>query len=116
MHILYRVTPPGGVDTVTVRLPLFVFGGSQDGLVVRVPLETDREEILTRFQLLGRDTTVVLHSLGLEVEQLSDEWQTPNASVNIENGFGFFGAVARYVESWTLEPEDIRALGYTPPE
>ena len=116
MNMLYRVMPPGATDTLTIRLPLFVFGGSADGIVLRVPLEADRDEILERLQRLQRDTTVVLHSVGLELEQLSDEWETPNASVNIENGFGFFGSIARYVETWTLEAADIRALGYTPPE
>ena len=52
----------------------------------------------------------------LEIEQLSDEWETPEAPVNIENGFGFFGSVARNVETWTLEAADIRQLGYKPPE
>ncbi len=116
MHVLYRVTPPGAIDTVTVRLPLFVFSGTSGGIVVRVPLETDREEVLRRLQVARRDSTVVLHSLGLEIEQLSDEWETPEAPVNIENGFGFFGSVARYVETWTLEAADIRQLGYKPPE
>lgn len=116
MNILYRVTPPGATDTVTVRLPLFVFSSSSGSIVVRVPLETDREEVLSRLQVPQHDSTVVLHSLGLEIEQLSGEWETPGAPVNIENGFGFFGSVARYVETWTLEAADIRQLGYTPPE
>lgn len=116
LNIRYRVTPPGATDTVTVTLPLFVFSGSASGIEVRVPLETDRAEVLRRLHLLPLDSTVVLHSLGLEIEQLSDEWETPEAAVNIENGFGFFGSVAHYVLTWTLEAADVRALGYRPPE
>jgi len=47
--------------------------------------------------------------LGLEIEQLSNEWQIPQVPVNIENRFGFFGAVAHGVETWTLETPDILA-------
>ena len=51
----------------------------------------------------------------VEIEQLSAEWQNPELSVNIENGFGFFGAIARYTLSWTLDEADLKRLGYKTP-
>ena len=71
--------------------------------------------MLRRLGLPPTETAVTLHSLGLEIEQLSDEWQTPDVPMNIENGFGFFGSIARYTVSWTLDAEDLRRLGYRAP-
>ncbi|MFB3133147.1 MAG: hypothetical protein ACE10K_11550 [Rhodothermales bacterium] len=114
LNVRYRVS--ASADTVTVSLPLFSIDGTARGIVVTVPLENNRVDVLRRLGVPLEDSTVVLHELGLEIEQLSDEWQTPEAPVNIENGFGFFGAVAHFVETWTLEAAEVLALGYQPPE
>ena len=116
LNVRYRVSASGAADTVTVSLPLFVIDGASRGLEVTVPLESNRVDVLRRLGVPPEDSTVVLHELGLEIEQLSDEWQIPQVPVNIENGFGFFGAVAHYVETWTLEAPEVLALGYQPPE
>lgn len=85
------------------------------GLEIVLPLEADREEILRRLEM-PNTTALVLQSVGIEVEQLSTEWEHPDTPVNIENGFGFFGSIAHYVIPWPLDEADIVRLGYQAPE
>ena len=117
VRVQYEVTPPGAAAPVTLTVP-FVSEGltTPQGVEVIVNLAADREEILRRLDLPRIDSTVVLHRVGLEVEQLSAEWAQPEAPVNIENGFGFFGSVSRYVASWTLAAEDAAQVGFRTPE
>ena len=114
--VLYRVRPPGASEPVLLHLPLFSAAEPvPDGLELTVQLELDRETILQRLGLPRTDSSVVLLDVGLEVERLSEEWATPEMPRNIENGFGFFGAIARYVETWTLDAATLEEIGFRPP-
>lgn len=116
LHIRYRVSLPNAAEPETIVLPFFTsFNATSRGIELIVHLENDREEVLRRLDLPPFDSTLVLHSVGLEIEQLSEEWDTPETALNIEHGFGFFGARARSIERWTLPDTTLLRLGYTPP-
>jgi len=116
LRVRYEVTPPGADEPVTISMPFFHAGlATPNGLQYVLSLELDREEVLRRLGVPSTDSTVVLHRVGLEIEQLSEEWRTPDLPVNIANGFGFFGSIARYAETWTLEEAEVVRLGYKPP-
>lgn len=62
--------------------------------------------------------------LGMRITLADDSWRPPGGVFdpeilvqpgtfsNVENGFGFFGAVNQYTIEWTLEPEVVEGLGY----
>jgi hypothetical protein len=115
VDLSYAVTPPQAAEPV--RLTAFFLGEapSPSGVQVVVNLEAHREEILTRLGLPHTDSTVVLNSLSLEIDQVSAEWgrvDTAEQSGTVENGFGTFASVARYTVAWTLDASDLRLVGY----
>ncbi len=118
VNLIYEVTPPGAAEPVVMTSFFVGTGPGPDGVQLIVNLEFHREEILTRLGLPRIDSTVVLNSIGLEIEQLSAEWSivdTPERPGPVENGFGFFGSVARYTARWTLDPADLQRLGFRAP-
>ena len=118
LNLIYEVTPPGADEPVTMTSFFIGTEPGPNGVLLTINLEFHREEILTRLGLPRTDSTVVLNSIGLEIEHLSAEWDiedTPAIQGPIENGFGFFGSVARYTARWTLDPADLNRLGYRAP-
>lgn len=116
-RVRYEVMPPEATEPIPFVFPVFSSGtATAEGVEVIVHLEADRAEILHRLQRAPDDSTVVLYRLGMEFEQLSPEWQSPETPVNIENGFGFFGAIAHTFVTWQLDPADVARLGYQSPE
>ncbi len=116
--MFYEMTPPGA--EAPIRLSSFFLGDalSTAGVQVIVNLEFDREEILNRLSLPQIDSTIVLNSINLEIEEVSAEWgrtDTAEAPGNVENGFGSFASVARYTISWTLDEAALRRIGYRAP-
>ena len=117
-NLIYEITPPGAGEPITMTSFFIGAGPGPDGVQFVINLEFHREEILTRLGLPRIDSTVVLNSIGLEIEHLSAEWgieDSPTIPGPIENGFGFFGSVARYTTRWTLDPAGLQRLGFRPP-
>ncbi len=99
---------------------------AEDGWEVFVQLSADRFEIS---DILGvtDDAALPLLGMGMRLTMTDDQWRPPNGLFiedvlvqpgvlsNVENGFGFVGAVNQYTAEWTLTPEITERLGYTVP-
>lgn len=83
-------------------------------LPVVVELTRDRQTIARRLGLEPTEKTIIFKGLELEIELWSAEWTVPTASVNIQNGVGFFGAIGHFFPTWTLSSDVIRTVGYIP--
>lgn len=115
-HVHYRVRGHStGIDT-TVVVTYAGFGdASPRGWTINVTLERDYR-LVRRFaaNAVG-DTSLVLLDFSMSIEAPSQEWTATDEASNIENGSGFFGSVARFKESWSLDSTLIRSLGYRTP-
>ncbi len=112
----YRITFPGASqpDTVTFSFPEPGMP-VPDGWAFTVNLTQDRFAILDLLDRGPTDSTVVLLGLAMEVEARSEEWQRPDAPLNIQHGFGFFGAVATFEQAWTLDATTTLRVGFAVP-
>ncbi len=113
LRLRYRVSPTGNQAARTLSIRY-----GQTGR--RGPLGWDVQVFLTRdLQLVRRlidsefsDTTAGFFGVGVEVELPSKEWKMPDASPNIEQGQGFFGAIGRYVVEWHLDQNAVHTMGF----
>ncbi|NBC16865.1 MAG: hypothetical protein GVY18_06055 [Bacteroidetes bacterium] len=113
----YCVRPPTVDAPVLVSLPLDEEGESvDDGWRLTVELEIDRSFVLQRLNRPVDDSSVELHGLRMTIEERTEAWRLPDPSARIENGFGFFGGVARHEGRWTLLPSTVDELRYVVPE
>lgn len=114
--MFYHVTDATTGIMRTVALP---YDGADrpaaEGLAVTVQLQRDFRRILNQIHVPGSDTLIVLHGLGMEIEQRSAEWLDPEGARNITNGYGFFAAAGRFATTWTLDTTTTRLLGYLVP-
>jgi len=87
--------------------------------------EAVRENVQEIFRLSGFEpnTPVGIHSMGIRVHMLDDNWDPPGGIFdpeklavpgtlsNVKNGYGFFGSVGVYQQLWNIEHLSV-ALGY----
>ncbi|MGI9175750.1 MAG: hypothetical protein ACR2GR_10580 [Rhodothermales bacterium] len=122
-RLRYRVGETGDTAVQTVDLPylpagalgqVFTDEGVRDGWGFPVALSADRREVLRHLERPPDDSTLVLYDITMRIERLSAAWQDQENPANIENGFGFFGAVAAYEAAWQPDSMAVRAAGYVP--
>lgn len=93
-----------------------------------LPVALGRDLLFVRQQLgLPNSVTLELSNLELRFTSLDEKWTAPQgpfdpevfaqpgALTNVENGFGFWGSVARSIHSWLPDEAALEALGYVPP-
>lgn len=114
---------------IPVVYPPGRLGGVQgDAWEVLVFLEADRDSI---FEMLGfssgTDFPYPLYNVGMRITEPDAAWRPPGGVwdpevlaqpgvfSNVENGFGFFGAVSEPTVEWTLSPEITRRIGFPYP-
>ncbi len=113
ISIRYRLREPDSERPVDLIRTLSGSGRRvEEGWQLIAPLSQDRMANLGELRRDLSDSTVVLLELGLQVELLSREWRTLERPDNIENGFGFFGAVGQYYLPWSLDSASVVRLGY----
>jgi hypothetical protein len=93
-----------------------------------VPVALGRDLTFVRRQLGYPDSVALeLSNVEMRFTSLDSEWKAPpgeydpevfgqpGALTNVENGFGFWGSLARSIRSWTPDEAALSALGYVPP-
>ena len=119
----YRVGEVGDTAVQVVELPYLMAGeagqvstdaGVRQGWGFPIFLSEDRREVLRRLERPATDSTLALYDVTMRIERLSAAWGEQENPINIENGFGFFGAVAAYEATWRPDSMAVRALGYAP--
>ena len=88
--------------------------GVREGWGFPVALGADRREVLRHLERPADDSTLVLYDVTMRIERLSEAWRDPDDAANLENGFGFFGAIAAYEATWRPDSAAVRAAGYVP--
>ena len=127
IELVYCAKPVGGFGCDDV---LIDYGrtGKKTSSGWEVPIALGRDLLFVRRQLGFADEVVLeLSNIDVRFTSLDSEWDAPQgefdpevfgqpgALTNVENGFGFWGSLARSIRSWTPDPEALRALGYVPP-
>jgi len=99
-----------------------VLAGSD--LTVRANLVIDRVAVEDSINIAG----TALVGVGISITVLNVEFDPPGGAfdpevlaqpgtfTNVENGFGFIGAVGRFSAEWTFDPETLRILQYLSPQ
>lgn len=97
-----------------------------EGWEVLVRLTEDREDV-TRALGVSPDARLSLLGMGMRLTMSDAQWRPPGGVFdrevlvqpgtfsNVENGFGFFGAVNQFTTEWTLTPEIVERMGYAFP-
>jgi hypothetical protein len=93
-----------------------------------VPVELGKDLLFVRQQMGFAESLVLeLSNVEMRYTSLDQKWDAPQGTFdpevfgqpdalnNVENGFGFWGSVARSIYSWTPDREALEALGYVPP-
>ena len=99
------------------------------GWNVRIHISDDQEAVRENIQEIFRlsgfepDTPVGIHSMGIRVHMLDENWDPPDgifdpeqlafpgALSNVTNGYGFFGSIGVYQQLWNIEHLSV-VLGY----
>ncbi len=99
------------------------------GWNVRVHISNDQPAVRTNIMetfaqgQFDPNSSVGLHSMGIRVHMLDENWDPPNGIFdpeqlaipgtlsNVTNGYGFFGSVGVYQQLWNIEHLSL-ALGY----
>lgn len=114
--IQYTVLPSASSPPVVITLPFNDLGRrTSDGWMFSVNLSRDRTAVLSQLNRVSTDSSVVLLNIHMEIERRSIEWITPGMSSNIQQGFGFFGALSISTDTWTLDPSETSAVGFAAP-
>lgn len=97
-----------------------------NGWEVIVGLMADKQEVVDQLGLV-LEATPELVGIGMRLAMADDQWRPPDGEFdpevlvqpgtfsNVENGFGFFGALNQYTAEWTLPSETTRIIGYSFP-
>lgn len=97
-----------------------------EGWLISVTLTQDKARVAESLGV-GEDTGLTLMGVGMRLTMADDSWRPPGGVFdpeilvqpgtfsNVENGFGFFGAVNQYTVEWTLDPVITEILGYAFP-
>ncbi len=93
-----------------------------------VPVALGRDLLFVRQQLgVASSLILELSSVEMRFTSLDKNWNAPtgdfdpdvfaqpSALTNVENGFGFWGAVARSIHAWMPDERALSAFGYVPP-
>jgi hypothetical protein len=127
VEIAYCAKPVGAFSCNDILIDYGRKGArTSEGWAMEVDLGRD---LLFVRQQLGVPESVVLELSNLELRftSLDQEWTAPQGAFdpdvfaqpgaldNVENGFGFWGSVARSIYSWTPDAEALDAMGYVPP-
>lgn len=126
--VVYCAKPVGSFSCDPIEIDYGRAGRrTPNGWKVTVNLKRDLDFVR---QQLGVDSLLPLELSTVEMEftSLDEDWKAPvgefdpdvfgqpGALTNVENGFGFWGSVARGVSTWTPDTAALDALGYVPPE
>lgn len=113
----YTVALSPSSPPIEITLPVSDQGRpTAAGWTFAINLSRDRTALLGQLNRPATDSSVILFDLEMEIEQRSEEWLNPNTPFNIQNGFGFFGAVSTSTDTWMLEADALEQVGYaTPP-
>lgn len=92
-----------------------------------IPMTFASDRILVR-EKIADPAKFLFMGLGMEVVLLDSDYAPPGGRfdaevlsepgtfTNVDNGFGFFGSIARYSAEWTLSERAAKALGYVSSE
>ncbi len=98
--------------------------GSFEGWRVTALLGQDVQKVREQVEF---NTPPELYAVGMKISVTSSDWRPPGGVfdpeilvepgtfTNVENGFGFFGAIAHLNAEWTLPDAAYRSLGYLNP-
>jgi len=112
----YTVAPSPSSPPVQITLPFSDLGRpTAGGWAFAINLSRDRTALLSQLNRPATDSSVILFDLEMEIEQRSEEWLNPNTPFNIQNGFGFWGAISTSTDTWTLAPDDLERVGFAAP-
>ena len=89
-----------------------------------VDLSGDKEKVV---EVVPQPDRLTFLGIGMGITVLDDQFDPPGGRFdpevlvqpgvfsNVENGFGFVGAMGRFTTEWILEDDVVRNLGYVPP-
>ena len=111
----YEIAYSHDDDPFPITLDYNVFGAPvEDGWQINVRLTRDRERINSRLSI-APTRVLLLHEVSMTVRLLSSDWPLVESNqrvVNIENGFGFYGAAATHEVSWRIDSLVASELGF----
>lgn len=127
IEVAYCAKPVGSLSCEEIVIDYGRSGRkTSGGWEVEVALGRDLRFV--RQQQGFEDTLAVeLSTVEMRFTSLDQAWQAPvgsfdpyvfaqpGALTNVENGFGFWGSVARSTYAWTPDPEVLDALGHVSP-
>jgi hypothetical protein len=128
VETFYRfLTAPGApfTDVAIDYEPGNQSSNTENGWQIRVDLSGDKDKILEVVPQPGRLTFM---GMGMGITVLDDQFDPPGGRFdpevlvqpgvfsNVENGFGFVGAMGRFTVEWIVPDEIVRNLGYVPPQ
>lgn len=114
VHYHVQALPSGADTTIAVT---YIDSGevTSNGWLIDVSLDRDYRIVRRLVETATGDTALVLLDLSMSIEALSEEWLVTGDATNIENGTGFFGSIARFRESWSLDSTIVQSIGYRTP-
>ena len=96
-----------------------------NGWQFRVDLSADKDKII---EVIPQPDKLTFMGIGMGITVLDEQFDPPGGSFdpevlvqpgvfsNVENGFGFVGAMGRFTVEWIIPDEVVRNLGYVPPQ
>lgn len=111
----YEIAYSHADEPFPIILDYNVFGVPvADGWQINVRLTRDRERINSRLSI-APSRLLLLHDVSMTVRLLSSDWPLVESNervVNVENGFGFYGAAATHEFSWRIDSLVVTELGF----
>jgi hypothetical protein len=89
-----------------------------------VDLAGDKDKVV---DVVPQPDRLTFMGIGMGITVLDDQFNPPGGRFNpevlvqpgvfsnVENGFGFVGAMGRFTTEWILDDQTVRNLGYVPP-
>ncbi len=96
-----------------------------NGWQILIDLAKDKDKIV---EVVPRPDQLTFMGIGMGITVLDDQFDPPGGKFdpeilvqpgvfsNVENGFGFVGAMGRFTTEWILTDDVVRSLGYVPPK
>ena len=119
--VWYRLFSSPGMPFINIALPPNRVQLLPEGWEVRIDLTSDRDSLQRQ---VGRR---ILLGMGMDISLRNPEWDPPGGTFdlralsqpgvfsNVENGFGFVGAVGKFSVEWVIDAETAEMLGHPLP-
>ncbi|NND73025.1 MAG: DUF4249 family protein [Rhodothermales bacterium] len=124
----YRfLTAPGApfTDVAVEYDPANRSPDTANGWRIQVDLSSDKDKII---EVVPQPGNLTFMGIGMGITVLDDQFDPPGGRFdpevlvqpgvfsNVENGFGFVGAMGRFTVEWIIPDDIVRNLGYVPPQ